>query len=111
MKPPSGSMKRATNAERSVCTLPRPRTFTYDPNGNLLTVTDTRHKITSYTYDAMNRLLTLTDPLSHVETLEYDKLGNITKRTDRKGQVTQYQYDSANRLKLTTFNDLSTITL
>ncbi len=46
-------------------------TFTYDGNGNLLTLTDARGKTTTWTYDSMDRVATRTDPLSRDESFEY----------------------------------------
>ena len=40
-----------------------PTNFGYDPNGNLLSVTDAKNQPTFYTYDNMDRLKTRTDPL------------------------------------------------
>ena len=72
-------------------------TFTYDGNGNLLTLTDARSKTTTWTYDGMDRVETRTDPLTRDESFVYDLMGNLTSWTDRKGQVTTYQYDALNR--------------
>ena len=72
-------------------------TFTYDGNGNLLTLTDARSKTTTWTYDDMDRVETRTDPLSRDESFAYDLMGNLASWTDRKGQVTTYQYDALDR--------------
>jgi RHS repeat-associated protein len=76
-------------------------TFTYDANGNLLTVQDARQQgtsvETSYTYDSMDRVLTRTDALGRQQSYTYDLDGNLTSVTDRNGKVTSLQYDHANR--------------
>ena len=44
---------------------PRPArdvAFTYDEDGNLLTVTDAMGHTTTYTYNARNELVSMTDP-------------------------------------------------
>jgi RHS repeat-associated protein len=71
--------------------------FTYDTNGNLLTVTDARSNVTTYTYDNMDRLASRTDPLTRAETFAYDGNGNLSTHTDRRGKVTTYTYDPLNR--------------
>jgi RHS repeat-associated protein len=71
--------------------------FTYDANGNLLTLTDARGKTTTWTYDSMDRVATRTDPLTRAESFTYDLNGNLATWTDRKGQVTIYQYDALDR--------------
>ena len=73
-------------------------TLSYDPNGNLLSVTDARGSVTRYTYDVMDRLESRTDPLGRSESYEYDAAGNLTQFTDRKGQATTFTYDALNRL-------------
>lgn len=71
--------------------------FSYDPNGNLLSVTDARNGVTSYTYNTMDRLATRTDPLLQQESYVYDNTGNLTEVTDRKSQVSTFTYDALNR--------------
>jgi RHS repeat-associated protein len=82
--------------------------FTYDPNGNLLTVKDARLKTTNYTYDNMDRLATRKDPLTNSESYLYDANGNLSQFTDRKPQVTSYTYDALNRRTKATYADAST---
>lgn len=65
-----------------------PTAFAYDLNGNLLSLTDARGKVTMHTYDSMDRLVTRKDPLLREESYEYDGAGNLTKFTDRRGKVT-----------------------
>ncbi|HEX4932900.1 MAG TPA: RHS repeat-associated core domain-containing protein, partial [Gemmatimonadaceae bacterium] len=72
-------------------------TFTYDGNGNLLTLTDARGHTTAWTYDPMDRVATRTDPLLRQESFTYDLHGNLATWTDRKGQVTTYAYDALDR--------------
>src|SRR3989442_1145495 len=82
--------------------------FNYDPNGNLLSVTDARGNSTSYVYNGMDRLTTRTDPLAHSETYTYDNNGNPTSFTDRKSQVTSTTYDGLDRPTVVTYQDSST---
>jgi RHS repeat-associated protein len=79
--------------------------FTYDENGNLLTISDSRGQVTSHMYDEMGRLETRTDPLNRTETYVYDSSGNLTQFTDRKGQVSQFTYDALNHGILSSFVD------
>lgn len=80
--------------------------FSYDPNGNLLSLTDALHVTTptTWTYDSMDRVQTRTDPLLRQESYSYDLIGNLVSSTDRKGQVTSLTYDPLNRLKLLGYN-------
>ena len=84
--------------------------FTYDLNGNLLTVADAESHTTTYTYDSMDRLKTRKDPLpAHpAETYDYDPAGNLTRVVDRKGQVTSFQYDTLNRRVQAIYADATT---
>jgi RHS repeat-associated protein len=75
--------------------------FTYDGNGNLLTVQDpsqqTTSLMTSYVYDNMDRVITRTDPLQRQEWYQYDIGGNLIQFTDRRGKITTLNYDALNR--------------
>ena len=86
-------------------------TFTYDPNGNLLTVTDAKQQTTTHTYDPLNRLLTRTDPLTRTASFTYDLVGNLTTATDRKHQTTTVTTDPLNRPTRTEYADGTTRTV
>jgi RHS repeat-associated protein len=72
--------------------------YTYDANGNRLTIKDGNGNITTFVYDALNRLISETDPLGNEWSYEYDTVGNRISMTDANGAVTNYAYDNANRL-------------
>jgi len=67
--------------------------FTYDNNGNTLTVTDPLSHVTTNTYDALNRLSTITDAATDLTTLTYDAHNNVLTVTDPRSKVTSYVYD------------------
>ncbi|HXQ38087.1 MAG TPA: RHS repeat-associated core domain-containing protein, partial [Anaerolineales bacterium] len=84
--------------------------FSYDGNGNILSITDARNSVTSYIYDEMDRVTTRRDPLLHDVVSQYNAIGNVSQLTDRKNQVTQFTYDPLNRLTQVTYADSSTTT-
>jgi RHS repeat-associated protein len=77
--------------------------FTYDANGNQLTVRDPLLRTTSFEYDALNRRTktifpaTATLPSTYTETT-YDSIGRRKTERDQAGQVTAFGYDSLGRL-------------
>jgi YD repeat-containing protein len=57
--------------------------FTYDPNSNLLTVTDAKSQQTVYTHNNMNRTATRKELLLNTETSDLnDSLTAVTVRYD-----------------------------
>ena len=72
--------------------------FTYDLNGNILTLKDGNGHVSTFTYDELNRLVQESDALGHTWTYYYDAVGNQTSIVDANGVTIQYTYDNANRL-------------
>ena len=83
-------------------------TYTYDGNGNVLSISQPdgngNTATTTYTYNGFNEVLTVTDPLGNVTTNAYDSHGNLTSVTSPKpnsttaASVTQFAYDSKGQL-------------
>ncbi|KJS02036.1 MAG: hypothetical protein VR68_03985, partial [Peptococcaceae bacterium BRH_c4a] len=71
--------------------------YTYDGNGNLLTVKDNNGTITRE-YDVLNRVKKYTDSRGNVIQYGYDTVGNLTALTYPGGRQVRYEYDAANRL-------------
>jgi len=67
--------------------------FTYDPNGNQLTVKDPNSHTTTNVFDALNRLHTSTDANSGVTTFAYDAHDRQLTVTDANSHATSYVYD------------------
>jgi len=89
--------------------------YTYDNNGNILTVTDKGGNVTNYTYDSLNQLVRVDDQKSNLSTAyNYDVGGNITAvstyvyTTDTLGTATgnvNYAYGNTNwKDLLTSYN-------
>jgi RHS repeat-associated protein len=83
--------------------------YTYDQNGNRLTIKDGNGHITTFVYDALNRLTSETDPLGHTSAYAYDSIGHRTSMTDANGATTTYTYDDANRLTDIIYGQSSTV--
>ncbi len=110
---PSGPFDADTNITR---------TTGYDPNGNVVTRTDTLGRKTVTQYDALNRPVTVTanyvdgvyDPAYPDQDLTtltvYDEAGNALQQRDAGGHWTYYEYDELGRL-ITTTNALAGATV
>ncbi len=80
--------------------------YRYDGMGNRIEVIQAvgivgqeRHSF--YTYDSDGNLLSVTDPLGGITRFEYDATGNQTKITDANNAVTENTYDALGRLLTT----------
>ncbi|MBX3306825.1 MAG: RHS repeat protein [Nitrospira sp.] len=71
-------------------------TYTYDKNGNRLTLADGTATNT-YTFDVLNRLETLASPAG-TTTFAYDALSRRTAMTLPNGTQTTYSYDPASQV-------------
>ncbi len=69
--------------------------YTYDPNGNVLTVAPPSPSgAITYTYDALNRLATAKDPSpGGTTTASYDAHNRVLNVKDANGNTTDYVYD------------------
>ncbi len=80
---------------------------TYDPNGNVIQMTDPRGVITQSTYDTLNRAITSTQAVGTAVAVttetRYDRNGNVTalilynSAESGGAQLTSYVYDALNR--------------
>ena len=79
-------------------------TFTYNVNGDLVSMTDAAGT-TTYTYSFIagrNRLISKTDPYGKTIQYGYDTMGKLTSLIYPDGKVVSYDYDDLNRLTTVT---------
>ena len=99
-------------------------TFTYDPNGNVLTATNAAGTVT-FDYDNLNRVISVSEngytygyeydadgnrsaviyPDGEKALYEFDKLDKISKITEPQGETTTYRYDYEGRVMKVTYPD------
>ena len=74
--------------------------FTYDGNGNQVTVKDPEGGKTDAvsTYDGLNRIIHTQYRLSYTEAFVYDNNNNLTEYTDKRGTLFKNVYDDLNRI-------------
>ncbi len=78
--------------------------YTYDPEGNLSTITYPGNKTVTYGYDGSNRLKTITDWAGRLTTYTYDTIGRLIRVDRPNGTRQRLEYDDANRL-IATFEE------
>jgi RHS repeat-associated protein len=102
------------NSHGQVLTVDGPRTdvvdkttFTYDPAGNLATITNALNQVSQITsYNANGFPLTIQDPNGLVTQLTYTPRGQIATRLVGQ-ELTTYEYDGAEQLQKITLPDNS----
>lgn len=72
--------------------------YTYDADGNILTVTRADGARAEYTYNAMNLPLAAEDFEGNRTVFTYDEKGNLLTRTSGEGNTWRYAYDELSRL-------------
>ncbi|MFQ5857788.1 MAG: RHS repeat domain-containing protein [Anaerolineae bacterium] len=93
------ALSRLTQAQTGA-TVAQPATsttYTYDMNGNRLSMTDPQAGVTNYVYDALNRLISLASPQG-TSTFAYDALSRRTALSLPNGATATYTYDAASQL-------------
>ena len=70
--------------------------YTYDANGNRITLTDEDNEVTNYTYDSFGQLLSVEGP-TRTEFYAYDSWGNRLV-ANINGSVTNFLYDETDRM-------------
>ena len=71
--------------------------FTYDYNGNLLTITE-NGKTATYTYDALDRVTSNTDIYGNTIRYDYDEVGNLKRLYYPDNHYIEYKYDENSNL-------------
>jgi YD repeat-containing protein len=102
--------------------------YTYDPQGDTLTVTDANDHTTTTKYNgygqptdvfdatevntvhneydpATGNLTSTTDALGHVTSYQYNTSGTVAQVTDARGKKTYFSYDPANKTDLVAVQD------
>jgi len=88
--------------------------FVHDPNGNLATYIDTLGKVTNYSYDNNGNLISVTDGVkTRVTDFAYDSSGNLISVTDANGNTRRVAFDNNSNSRLITdaSGNTTTITL
>ena len=67
--------------------------YTYDEDGNLISIVDLEKQETSYEYDQNNNLTQIIQGDKIKMSYEYDDWHNVTKATTQQGQVYDFTYD------------------
>ena len=71
--------------------------YTYDDNGNVLTVSD-KNGVIKREYDALNRIIKLTDTFGKSIQYTYDAVGNLASIIYPDNTAVNYTYDANNNL-------------
>ena len=67
--------------------------YTYDEDGNIISVTDLQKQTTEYEYDSNDNVTKVIQNNKAKMTYEYDNYHNVTKATSEAGLVYEFEYD------------------
>jgi RHS repeat-associated protein len=76
----------------------RTRSWTYNPQNLVDTMTDARGGVWRYGYDSAGNRTSMRDPLGRTTTYAFEVAGRVVTQTDPGGLVTSYVYDARGRL-------------
>jgi len=71
--------------------------YEYDPNGNVINITENDNNWTCYSYDKLNRIVNTTYSSGEFLEYTYDPVGNRLSERNASGQIF-YSYDAENKL-------------
>jgi len=71
--------------------------YTYNPRGNLQSITDPLGRVTTYTYDSRDRVIQTTYADGSAETYEYDANSNLVTRTVPTPTDHTFSYNGVNK--------------
>jgi RHS repeat-associated protein len=83
---------------RSIDALGAETTYSYDADGNLLSITDPLNHTTTYGYDAYGNRTSMTNALNETTTYSYDAFGWLIGTVTPDNRVSHYSYNSAGYL-------------
>ena len=72
--------------------------MTYDPNGQMTSITDPLGNATTFQYDGRGLVTQTTDPLGRSWQMNYDAAGNLLSVTDAANRTTTMAYDLLGRM-------------
>lgn len=76
----------------------RSRTYTYDGNRNIASVTDQNKSCWELTYDSLDRVTKAVNSDGPSEVYEYDAVGNLLRITNGEQETTRYEYSPMGEL-------------
>ena len=83
---------------RSIDALGAETSYTYDEDGNLISITDPLENTTTYDYDEYGQRTSVTNALNQITSYSYDTLGRLIDLTTPDGKVSHNVYNTAGYL-------------